>query len=129
MRINGPNASPTQAPAAKAPEEPGASSARSEAPIGPGSLVDVRLIANPELARPKPPVQTPQEARRAAGEAVQALKAEPQRAVQVAGKVRPEAAAAAIASDAPAPAPAPTPAPSRVPVLTSLTLQIVKAEG
>ena len=66
----------------------------------PDSLVDVRLIANPEMAeiaRAKPPVRTPDEAQAKAGEAAKALKAAPGKAAQVAGKVRPEAAAVAAA--------------------------------
>jgi hypothetical protein len=126
MRIQGPNASsPAPATAPAAAEDTGASSsARTGGPVTPDSLVDVRLIANPELVRPKPPVRSAQEARRAAGEAAEALKAEPKRAAQVAGKVRPEAAAAAVV--APPSAERPTPAG---PDLVTQTLQVMKAEG
>lgn len=90
----------------------------------PDSLVDVRLIANPEIvkAQAKPPVRTPDEAQTQAGEAAKALKAAPGKAAQVAGKVRPEAAAAAVAP------PESGPRKPEAPNLQTITLEAMKLD-
>jgi hypothetical protein len=88
----------------------------------PDSLVDVRLIANPEIAKAKAPVRTPDEAQTQAGEAAKALKAAPGKAAQVAGKVRPEAAAAAVAP------PESGPRKPEAPNLQTITLEAMKLD-
>lgn len=88
----------------------------------PDSLVDVRLIANPEIVKAKAPVRTPDEAQTQAGEAAKALKAAPGKAAQVAGKVRPEAAAAAVAP------PEAGPRKPETPNLQTITLEAMKLD-
>lgn len=101
MRIHGPapnRVDESKAARAAEPLESGGDASTTAPPSpAPDSLVDVRLIANPEIVRARPPVQTSDDARAQAGAAARALKASPQKAAQVAGNVRPEAAAAAMA--------------------------------
>jgi hypothetical protein len=115
---------PLQPKAAEGQDDAGGGTAPPSAARSPDSLVDVRLIANPEMvkAQAKAPVRTPDEAQTQAGEAAKALKAAPGKAAQVAGKVRPEAAAAAVAP------PDAGPRKPEAPNLQTITLEAMKLD-
>ena len=65
-----------------------------ESADGPASLIDVRLIANPKLIATGPPMRSPAEARAAAREVADRLRADPAQAARLVRRARPEAASA-----------------------------------
>jgi hypothetical protein len=127
MRIGGtaPNRvddAPPPKPAEGAEDAAAGSATPASVAPSPDSLVDVRLIANPEIVKTRAPVRTPDEAQAQAGEAAKALKASPGKAAQVAGKVRPEAAAAAVVP------PDAGPRRPEAPNLQTITLEAMKLD-